>query len=104
MAIKPKSRTKTKAAFEGEGLAGEVFEVGVGKLDASAADVSFGVSEISRRGSMHVLFKCLGVRLLEVFKLSRPGKRADNVYVYAVLAPPVAATRLSPLIPSFAAA
>ena len=80
-------RTQTHSAFKGKGFAGKVFEIRGGQHYAGAADVLFGVTEAAHGRHMYVCLKCLGICLLELFKLRGPGKRAYNVYVNAIRAP-----------------
>ena len=81
------SRTKPKTALKSEGFTCEILEVGICKLNTSAAYILFGISKVSRRWSVHVLGKCFGICLLEVFKLCSPCEGANHVDVDAVLAP-----------------
>ena len=80
-------RTKSHTALEGECFTVEVLEVGVGELNANSADLKLGIAEVTCGGHLYVSLECLGVCVLEVFKLCCPRKRADDVCVDAVLCP-----------------
>lgn len=51
---------QTHAALQGEGLTGEVLEVGVGELDADPADLRLGVAVVAHGGIFTLALKASG--------------------------------------------
>jgi len=78
---------EAETALESEGLTGHILEVGMSKHYAGTADILLGIAETSNRRSVNILFKRIGVSVLELFKLSGPCQRAYNIYVDVVSCP-----------------
>lgn len=81
------SGTQAHAALEGEGLAGQILEVGIGQLHAHTADLGLGIAIVAHRRHLHVGLESVRIGVLEVLQLGRPGDRADDVHVDSVGAP-----------------
>lgn len=75
------------AALKGDSFAVHILEVGGCNLYAYSADLGFNIAVVTCRRHFYISGKCLGVSVLEVFKLTCPGKRADNIRVDSILCP-----------------
>ena len=80
-------RSEAHTALKCKCFTVEIFEVGVCKLYAHSAYFQFCITEMTCRRHFYIRLECIGISLLEVFKLCSPCEGTDNIYIYAVLCP-----------------